>query len=42
MVDFWQRFRAGYPCLVCDEDADMAQGEGRRCYGFLSADREYA
>lgn len=42
MADYWQRFRAGYPCLMCDGGADMAQGKGRCCYGFLLVDGDYA
>ena len=41
-MDLRQRFRAERPCPVCCGHADVAQGEGSRCYGFLSADRYYA
>ena len=42
MVDFWQRFRVEHPCPVYGRHAGLPQGKGRRCYAFLSADREYA
>ena len=37
-----QRFRSNRPCPVCGGHADLPQGEGRRCYGFLSEDGSYA
>ena len=42
MVDSRQRFRAERPCPVCGGHAALPQGEGRRCYGFLSADGYHA
>ena len=37
-----QRFRLNRPCPVCGGHADLPQGEGRRCYGYLSEDGCYA
>lgn len=37
-----QRFTAQHPCPICGGHANMQQGKGMRCYGFLSEDREYA
>jgi hypothetical protein len=37
-----QRFKRERPCPICGgHDAEL-RGEGRRCFGFLSADRAYA
>jgi hypothetical protein len=36
------RFRKGFVCSVCGGHAQMPQGEGRRCYGFLSSDARFA
>ena len=42
MIKPEQRFRLNRPCPVCGGHADLPQGEGRRCYGFLSEDGSYA
>ena len=36
------RFKRDRPCPVCGGHADLPQGEGRRCYGYLSDDGRYA
>ena len=36
------RFKADRPCLVCGGHANLPQGKGRRCYGFISDDGLYA
>ena len=36
------RFKADRPCLVCGGHANLPQGKGRRCYGFISDDELYA
>lgn len=30
------------PCPICGGHKDLPQGQGRRCYGYLSEDRQYA
>jgi hypothetical protein len=37
-----QRYTAKQPCPVCGGYANLPQGQGRRCYGFLSSDGQYA
>ena len=37
-----QRFHQSTPCPVCGGYNELPQGEGRRCYGFLSSDGLYA
>lgn len=37
-----QRFTRRHPCPVCGGGHDEPQGQGTRCYGFLSSDGEYA
>lgn len=37
-----QRFTAAHPCPVCGGHQSMRPGRGLRCWGFLSADGEYA
>jgi hypothetical protein len=37
-----QRFKRSNPCPVCGGGSDDPQGQGVRCYGFLSSDGEYA
>lgn len=41
-MDPKQRFRRDHPCPVCGGHEGMPQGEGRRCYGFISSDGLYA
>ena len=41
-MDSRRRFRPEQPCPVCGGHADLHQGEGRRCYGFISDDGLYA
>jgi P4 family phage/plasmid primase-like protien len=41
-VASWQRFRDGYPCPVCGGHADLPQGEGTRCYGFMGREGDVA
>ena len=41
-MDPKQRFRRDHPCPVCGGHEGLPQGEGRRCYGFISADGLYA
>ena len=41
-MDPKQRFRRDHPCPVCGGHEGMPQGEGRRCYGFISDDGLYA
>ena len=36
------RFKADRPCQVCGGHANLPQGKGRRCYGFISDDGLYA
>ena len=40
-MDPKQRFKLDRPCPVCGHEG-LPQGEGRRCYGFISDDRHYA
>ena len=42
MISPEQRFRSSRPCPVCGGHAGLPQGEGRRCFGFLSEDGSYA
>ena len=35
-MDSKQRFNLDRPCPVCGGHPDLPQGEGRRCYGFIS------
>ena len=42
MVSANQRFKSDRPCPICGGHADLPQGEGLRCYGFLAEDRLYA
>jgi hypothetical protein len=42
MVAAQQRFTAGHPCPVCEGHAQLASGNGQRCYGYVSSDGEYA
>jgi hypothetical protein len=42
MVALAQRFTKTHPCPVCGGHADLPSGQGVRCFGFLSADGEYA
>ena len=37
-VDDGQRFTEEHPCPICDGHNDMPQGEGIRCWGFISRD----
>src|SRR5215213_1867975 len=37
-----QRFRRDNPCPVCGGNAQLRQGRGERCFGFLSSDGRYA
>jgi len=37
-----QRFSRRHPCPICGGGHDEPQGQGARCYGFLSDDGEYA
>jgi hypothetical protein len=37
-----RRFTRRSPCPICGGHADLPQGRGTRCAGFLSADGEYA
>ena len=37
-----QRFAEDRPCPVCGGHSALPQGEGRRCYGFVSADNRWA
>ena len=37
-MDPKQRFRRDHPCPVCGGHEGVPQGEGRRCYGFISVD----
>jgi hypothetical protein len=37
-----QRFNRQHPCPVCGGDDSDRRGAGRRCFGFLSSDGEYA
>ena len=37
-----QRFTRAHPCPVCGGSKDDSQGQGIRCWGFLSADGAYA
>jgi len=41
-VSAQQRFTPAHPCPVCGGNAQQPQGQGRRCWGFLSEDGEYA
>ena len=41
-MDPKQRFKLDRPCPVCGGHSGMPQGEGRRCYGFLSDDGLFA
>ncbi len=40
-VTMGQRHTRRNPCKICGGHADMPQGKGRRCAGFLSADGDY-
>jgi hypothetical protein len=37
-----QRFRKNNACPICGGHVDEPRGDGRRCFGFLSADGAYA
>lgn len=37
-----QKFTSDHPCPVCGGHERMAQGQGIRCWGFLSSDQSYA
>lgn len=37
-----QRFNRQHPCPICGGDDHDPRGAGRRCFGFLSGDGEYA
>lgn len=37
-----QRFTRDHPCPICGGYTNLPQGEGIRCYGFLSEDEQYA
>ena len=41
-MDPKQRFRRDHPCPVCGGHEGLPQGEGRRCYGFMSIDGLYS
>jgi hypothetical protein len=41
-VESRQRFTQRMPCPICNGHANMPQGKGMRCFGFLSEDSEYA
>ena len=41
-MDSKQRFKLDRPCPVCGGHESLPQGEGRRCYGFISDDGLYA
>ena len=41
-MDPSQRFKTDRACPVCGGHKDLPQGEGRRCYGFISDDGLYA
>ena len=41
-MDPKQRFKLDRPCPVCGGHEGLPQGEGRRCYGFISDDGLYA
>ena len=41
-MDPSQRFKTDRACPVCGGHKDLPQGEGRRCYGFMSGDGLYA
>ena len=41
-MDPKQRFKLDRPCPVCGGHESLPQGEGRRCYGFISDDGLYA
>ena len=41
-MDPKQRFKLYRPCPVCEGHEGLPQGEGRRCYGFVSDDGLYA
>jgi putative DNA primase/helicase len=37
-----RRFSPSRPCPVCDGHDQLPRGEGRRCYGFISEDGQWA
>jgi hypothetical protein len=41
-VSSGQRFTKAQPCPVCGGHKDLPQGEGRRCWGFVSDDAKWA
>ena len=41
-MDPRQRFKSDHPCPVCGGHPGLPQGEGSRCYGFISEDGLYA
>ena len=41
-MDPKQRFKRDHPCPVCGGHEGLPQGEGRRCYGFMSIDGLYS
>ena len=41
-MDPKQRFKRDHPCPVCGGHEGLPQGQGRRCYGFISDDGLYA
>lgn len=41
-VDPSQRFTRDHPCPICGGAKDDPQGQGIRCWGFMSRDRQYA
>lgn len=41
-VDPERRFTRGHPCPICGGNNALPQGKGVRCWGFLSADGDYA
>lgn len=41
-VESGQRFTKQRPCPICRGYDDAPRGTSRRCFGFLSSDREYA
>lgn len=42
MVSTQQRFSHDRPCPVCDGNDKEQRGQGRRCFGFLGSDGDYA
>jgi hypothetical protein len=42
MVETSQRFTKSRPCPVCGGYKERQQGQGERCWGFLSSDSKYA